>query len=310
MINYTIIIPHHNVPDLLQRCLDSIPIRDDLEVIIVDDNSSSDIVDFLNFPGMNRKDCRIIFDKDGGGAGHARNLGLKQARGKWVVFADSDDFFTHCFSEVLDAEIENDADIIYMPSSCIDADFYTNNNCISFVQDMIASFIHGDRKSEYQLRYHLGFPWGKFVKRLLIEEHSIRFDETIIHNDTTFAYLIGYHAKKIAANMHAIYCYTVRGNSLSHTITEEKKVVRVEVMGRSNLFFKEHNLPMREDWQYRQLIESFFENKNTFKKEWYTLKRIGYPESELYINFFKTGVRILRHKVLHKGKMVLKLILK
>ena len=37
-MNYSIIIPHHNTPDLLQRLLHSIPQRDDLEVIIVDDN--------------------------------------------------------------------------------------------------------------------------------------------------------------------------------------------------------------------------------------------------------------------------------
>ena len=51
---YSIIIPHKNIPVLLQRCLDSIPIRDDIQIVIVDDNSSSEIVDFDNFPGMQR----------------------------------------------------------------------------------------------------------------------------------------------------------------------------------------------------------------------------------------------------------------
>ena len=37
--NYSIIIPHRNIPQLLQRCIDSIPSRDDLQIIIVDDNS-------------------------------------------------------------------------------------------------------------------------------------------------------------------------------------------------------------------------------------------------------------------------------
>ena len=49
--NYSIIIPHKNIPQLLKRCLDSIPQRDDVQIIVVDDNSSSDIVDFANFPG-------------------------------------------------------------------------------------------------------------------------------------------------------------------------------------------------------------------------------------------------------------------
>lgn len=40
MINYSIIIPHKNISSLLRRCLDSIPERDDLEIIVVDDNSN------------------------------------------------------------------------------------------------------------------------------------------------------------------------------------------------------------------------------------------------------------------------------
>ena len=39
IINYSIIIPHKNTPNLLQQCLDSIPYRDDIQIIVVDDNS-------------------------------------------------------------------------------------------------------------------------------------------------------------------------------------------------------------------------------------------------------------------------------
>ena len=53
-MNYSIIIPHKNSTKQLQRCLDSIPFRDDLEVIIVDDNSDPEVVDFDNFPGKER----------------------------------------------------------------------------------------------------------------------------------------------------------------------------------------------------------------------------------------------------------------
>ena len=51
--NYTIIIPHKNTTDLLRKCIDSIPKRNDVQVIIVDDNSDADKVDFEHFPGLN-----------------------------------------------------------------------------------------------------------------------------------------------------------------------------------------------------------------------------------------------------------------
>ena len=44
MYQYTIIIPHHNIPGLLRRCLWSIPVREDTQVVVVDDKSSDAFV--------------------------------------------------------------------------------------------------------------------------------------------------------------------------------------------------------------------------------------------------------------------------
>lgn len=63
MINYSIIIPHKNIPNLLQRCLDSIPNREDVQIIVVDDNSDPNIVDFDKFPGLNRSNVEVILQK-------------------------------------------------------------------------------------------------------------------------------------------------------------------------------------------------------------------------------------------------------
>ena len=64
-IVYSIIIPHQNMPALLQRCLDSVPERDDVQVIVVDDNSNPSVVDFGHFPGVDRKNVEVVFDKAG-----------------------------------------------------------------------------------------------------------------------------------------------------------------------------------------------------------------------------------------------------
>ena len=92
--NYTIIIPHKNISTLLQRCLNSIPERPDVQVIVVDDNSDPAVVDFENFPGKDRKNTEIYLTKEGKGAGYARNVGLRHAKGEWLLFADADDFYT------------------------------------------------------------------------------------------------------------------------------------------------------------------------------------------------------------------------
>src|SRR5574344_79438 len=101
MINFSIIIPHKNSPELLQRCLASIPQREDIQIIIVDDNSESSIVNFCSFPGTERKDTEIIYLKESKGAGYARNRGLSRAKGEWILFADADDYYTNEFNEFL-----------------------------------------------------------------------------------------------------------------------------------------------------------------------------------------------------------------
>lgn len=109
LINYSIIIPHKNTPLLLRRCLDSIPERDDIEVIIVDDNSMNINWDDWKF----NTNVSLLKTYKNKGAGFARNIGLKRAVGKWILFADSDDFFSQQFTLLLDGYRDSDYDIIY-----------------------------------------------------------------------------------------------------------------------------------------------------------------------------------------------------
>lgn len=81
-MNFSIIIPHKNVPLLLKKLLDSIPLREDTEVIVVDDHSDSSVVDFEHFPGIDRNNTKCIFLDESHGAGYARNIGIDNAKGK------------------------------------------------------------------------------------------------------------------------------------------------------------------------------------------------------------------------------------
>ena len=99
--NFTIVIPHKNTPTLLERLVDSIPPRDDLEIIVVDDHSDADVVDFNHFPCKDRAGLAVVMNKECHGAGYARNCALPLAKGRWILFADSDDFFNSGFNEFL-----------------------------------------------------------------------------------------------------------------------------------------------------------------------------------------------------------------
>ena len=77
-IYYSIIIPHHNIPNLLQRLLDSIPVRSDTEVIVIDDGSSEDVVKKLKEFEKSYLNTRFIYSKESKGGGAARNIGIKK----------------------------------------------------------------------------------------------------------------------------------------------------------------------------------------------------------------------------------------
>ena len=116
----SIIIPHYNTPDSLLRLIKSIPLREDIEILVVDDNSDiplEEIRRILNpFPYVQ------LFQNDSGkkGAGASRNIALQRAVGEWILFADADDFFVEGFYDKLIPFLESDFDIVYFPPTSMD----------------------------------------------------------------------------------------------------------------------------------------------------------------------------------------------
>ena len=219
MINYSFIIPHHNSPILLYRCLDSIPQREDMEIIVVDDNSDAD-----KKPLLNRPDVKLIcIDAEHTkGAGRARNYGLKEAVGKWLVFADADDFFSHDFLNVLDKYRDEDCDVIYHNAKVVDTITLLPikgylDNAISII-----SKYDGSSERECEVRYRLNAPWWKIVKRELVEKNHIQFEEVPKGNDIFFSIQVGYFAKKIIVIDVPLYVYTFNRNSISNKKKDEE----------------------------------------------------------------------------------------
>lgn len=240
--NYTIIIPHKNIPNLLQRCLDSIPERDDLQIIVIDDNSDTSKVDFNHFPGIERKNVEIYFTKEGKGAGYARNVGLKHAQGKWILFADADDFFNYCFEEILDKYEKADYDVVFFNANSVNTETYTTTFRCKYLNKMVQLYEKEPDKSIFYLKYCFGEPWAKMIKLNLIKENGILFSETTIHNDTKFSYLVGYYSSHIYVDEHAIYCITDRTGSISKCISIENLLIRTYIFSEATVFFQKHNI--------------------------------------------------------------------
>lgn len=213
-INYSIIIPHKNIPSLLQRCLDSIPQRDDIQIVIVDDNSSSEKVNFDDFPAKNRKNTEVYFTKEGKGAGYARNVGLKHAIGKWLLFADADDFFNEGFLVHTDKYLDSDNDIIYWSINSVYSETLEPADRGVYINEYIMKAAQGDINSTDFVRYKFLYPSAKMIRKKLVDDNNIFFDEVPASNDTMFGVKVGSKAQKVAFDTFQLYCLTLRKNSL------------------------------------------------------------------------------------------------
>lgn len=226
MINYTFIIPHHNAPQLLNRCLESIPKREDVQVIVVDDNSEENLR-----PVVAWTDVEVIYiDKQyTRGAGHARNEGIKRAKGKWLLFVDCDDFLEENVLSVLDKHSASQSDIIFFKIAAVNSDtLLPSNRCLAFNAYIDAHQQHKPM-SEGTLRYIQCVPWGKMIRRSLVADNHILFEEIRYGNDVIFSLRCGILAKSIASTDDILYVVTDREGSLVTQVSYESMLCRYKV---------------------------------------------------------------------------------
>jgi Glycosyltransferases involved in cell wall biogenesis len=110
----SVIIPVYNASKYLKRCLDSIKNQtySNWEAICVDDGSTDNSLDILNEYAS--KDSRFkVIAKSNGGVSDARNVGMDNVTGDYVMYVDSDDFIHHQTMELACAFVKRDgSDII------------------------------------------------------------------------------------------------------------------------------------------------------------------------------------------------------
>jgi glycosyltransferase involved in cell wall biosynthesis len=111
----SVIIPVWNQQYLITRTLDSIPTRNNVEIIVVDDKSTDNTYKVLMDYKKAHKDknIRLLHNMENKGVGFTYNRGLDEATGDYIVRIDSDDYFyTNQFNKIVDKELDG-TDMIY-----------------------------------------------------------------------------------------------------------------------------------------------------------------------------------------------------
>lgn len=216
----SIIIPAYNCERYIQQCLDSLFQQEEqnLEIIVVNDGSEDGTADILNNYSKNEDRLKILNVKNGGPS-RARNIGLDNANGDWVLFVDADDWVDTDILSSLDLN-QNAADIIFFGfKRC-----YEDTRIVECIPESVGCECTADAVNRQLLSLFnskaafFGFTFNKIYKRSIIEQHQLRFREGLnVREDEAFILNYCLYITSVKTMAFAPYNYRMLQNSLSHS---------------------------------------------------------------------------------------------
>ena len=215
----SVIIPVYNAEDYLERCIDSVlnQTYENLEIIAVNDGSKDGSLQILKKKEL--QDARIhIIDKENQGVSAARNDGLSNAAGDYILFVDADDYIKpEAIDKILKLRDKESSD-------CVVFGFEAEGNAADdtdVLRELASS--EGAKTPEAILQHVLtidtqkeilGFTWRYLFSRDLITDERLRFDTSLkISEDYKFIVEYLLHSEKVAVLPEALYVYVLNDNS-------------------------------------------------------------------------------------------------
>lgn len=278
---FSIIVPIYNVEKYLKKCIESILIQDfsDYEIILVDDGSTDESGKICD--SYKEIDNISVIHKENSGLAAARNTGIKNARGEWCVFVDSDDYIgdSNFLSKLYKYSSEQDM-IIYGCSQFIDGTEkvvrykYKNIKKINKLSDTYEKLKYLNTTNNVSIS-----AWTHAIRKGFIIKSDLMFDETIkVDEDIDWFFRIMLKNPRMAAINGSPYFYRIRQNSLSRMKKKGFWKYRFNAIKLSERYINNSDcdLSLKKEllcylsYQYMILLKDAAEDKRTNDFEKYT----------------------------------------
>ncbi len=208
----SVIMPVYNAEPYLFEAMDSLLNQtvSYFEVIAVDDGSTDNSLNILR--QFAERDKRLkVFHQKNQYAGAARNLGMRKAKGRYLLFLDADDTFEpHLIETSVQTAVEHDADVVlfganynHMTQGKMDRAKWQLNT--SLLPEMQPFSWKDCPETIFQIT--LAVPWTKLFRRSFIRKTKLKFQRLYNANDVFFCYSAIAMAKRIAAVDEALVTY-------------------------------------------------------------------------------------------------------
>ena len=212
----SVILPVYNTEEYLGECLDSLLMQtlENIEVICVDDGSKDDSLSTLQTYAF--LDTRLtVVSQEHAGAAAARNKALAEAKGEFVYFANSYDFFESHMFEKMVAQAEMDAsDVVLNRYGIVDQVFkqMTQSEELKVNGQDMGPCEPKDLSDELFCTFPAVI-WNKLIRMSLIQKYDLKFDESVEHmEDQALNAMVLAGANKISWLNYCYVCHRINLN--------------------------------------------------------------------------------------------------
>lgn len=230
----SIIVPVYNMnhDGNLTFCLDSLVNQTigDYEIIAVDDASTDDSLAVLReYESRYPSFFRVVSYPDNRHQGGAKNAGIREAKGDWIGFIDSDDWIVpDCYEKLLKKAEETGADLVGCMYSIVHSHTFETGEVISNNTPEQTGIL--DEKTMKKLLLHPGSMVIKIYSADVIRENHLSFPEGIFYEDNCASRVWAVYFKHFEYLDEPLYYYYQHDTSTVHTITEERCMDRMKAM--------------------------------------------------------------------------------
>lgn len=205
-MKYSVIIPIYNAERTLRRCLDSLlpQLNSDIEILLINDGSidaSGDIC--KEYLAMN--DSFRYYEQDNAGASAARNKGIENAVGEYLLFVDSDDYVDKEYFITIDDYLRQyGSDLLIFCYCFISRDYnqfslYNEEKMYAGIEAIKQIALLSKKQRLYSLCNKV------FVRRIVIENH-LHFNSLIsVGEDSAFVFQYIFHIESLSTCNRLIY---------------------------------------------------------------------------------------------------------
>ena len=252
-ILFSIIVPVYNVEKYLNTCVTSIlkQTYSNYELILVNDGSTDKSGDICDEFAKKHNKIKVIH-KENGGLSDARNAGIYCAKGDYVIFMDSDDYWDDISSldTINNIAVQNNSDIITWRYK----KYFENNK--TFVGNIGYDYTGDVLDSKlFDSKNYIVSACSKAVKFSLIKEHQLYFPRDVLSEDIEWSAKLLSITDKISVSNLDMYVYRQRSSSISHTIGQ-KNINDIKMQLTNIFMFYQNSIGLK-----KEMISWFLSNE-------------------------------------------------